>query len=168
MPTSKRRRRARTALAIPFSLALTLTTGCATLFRPNTRQDVPVTTNARGAEVWVDGRIYGYAPLTMQLDTRTKHDITVRRGDDIRTWTLEPHPSTNGALFLAADTAVLAPGIWCAVKSFEEAQTLHYDNQIARVMGIACLVIAVPPLVIDIATNHVSELQPGEITVEFP
>lgn len=166
-PTGKKLRSPRVAFAVALTLVVMLSAGCATVFAPNTEQAIPITTSPRGAEVWVDGKIYGHAPLTVQLDTRTKHDITVRRGDDIRTWTLKPHTSTYGALWLTADAAVLVPGVWCAVKSLEEAQTTHYDNGIARVIGIGCLVISVPPIVIDIATNHVSELEPSEITVDY-
>lgn len=173
MPTSKRRRHVRSALAIPLALALTLSTGCAALFKPTT-QNVPVTTHPDGAQVWVDGKQIGSAPLTLKLDTRKSHAITVRRGDDIRTWQMKPRLAGEGASYLGLDAAILVPAAFCAVEMFRSAA--FYGSrppggfnfgQADLFLGTGCLLIGAVPIAVDLADSNLYNLQPTEITVDF-
>lgn len=172
MPATKDHRHVRTALATLLVLLLALATGCATLFTP-VHQNVPVTTRPAGAEVWVDGKLVGTAPITLKLDTRARHDITVRRGNDIRTWALEQQLSSGGGLALTIDAAVLASGGYCAVAAFQGAAyyASTYDmwdlGSWDIALGIGCIAVGLAPLAIDVATNHLNELQPREIAVDF-
>lgn len=172
MPVTKTLRRVRATLAILLALVLATSTGCAALFNPVT-QDVPVTTRPEGGEVWVDGKLVGTAPLTLRLDTRTKHDVTVRRGNDIRTWTLEQQVSSGSGLALTVDAAVLVSGGYCAVVAFEGAAyyASTYDmwdfGSWDIALGIGCIVVGLAPLAVDVATNHLNALQPREIAADF-
>lgn len=144
--------------------------GCAALINPSTEQAIEVTSNPTDAEIWVDGKLIGTAPYMFRLDTRTTHDLTVRRGDDIRTWRLELQLFTTGGLGLAADAAVLVPGIWCAVDAFqahESSSPWGYHIPASPGLGAACLVIGLTPIVIDVVTNHLGELHPSKIAVDF-
>lgn len=172
MPDAKTQRHHRAALTVTLTLVVALTSGCATLFNPTT-QNIPVTTHPDGGEVWVDGKFIGTAPLTLELDTNKRHDVTVRRGDIIRTWQMKPHLSTRGASYLGYDAVVLVPATFCAVKAFEGAafyrshSSFVFDQRTDTFMGVSCLAIGLTPLVVDVTTNHLNELQPTEITVDF-
>lgn len=175
MPATKRRRHVRGALAVPLTLALTLSAGCAALFKATT-QNVPVTTHPDGAQVWVDGKQVGTAPLTLKLDTRKRHAITVRRGDDIRTWQMRPHLAGEGASYLGLDAAVLVPAAYCAVEMFQSAAFyrslppggFNFNFEQADLfLATGCLLMGAVPIAVDLADNNLYNLQPTEITVDF-
>ena len=180
MATTKRHWSVTSPLFIALVLLATLATSCATLFKSDrVTQDVRVTTRPNGGEVWVDGERVGTAPIWLTLDTRQGHEVTVRRGKDIRTWQIKPHLSTAGASYLGADALVLVPATWCVVKMIEGYQ-FYSSRQPTKgffsdfdlsgadlAIGAGCLIVGVTPLVVDVATKHLYELRPSEITVEF-
>lgn len=169
MQTAKKRRHLRAAMVIPLTLALVFTTGCATLINPAI-QNIPVTTHPDGGEVWVDGELVGTAPITLKLDTRKNHDITVRRGDDIRTWTLKQQMSMAGGFGLAGDVVVLVPGLVGAALGFAAGSRSggwFTCGSLCTGLGLGSLVVGLTPLAVDTCTNKFYELQPGELMVEF-
>lgn len=187
MRVTKNHKCLRVALTISLTLLLLFGTSCATLFNPAI-QNIPVATHPEGCEVWVDGELVGEAPLTLELDTRKNHDITVRRGDNIRTWTLQHRISSNGGLALAGDVVVLVPAVVFAVMAFQAAAgptptspysyglyndiswpgRLNLDfSGVYGGIAVGCLVVGLAPLVVDAATNQFYELEPGEITADF-
>ena len=163
----------RFAVGISLILLLALGSSCATLFNPVT-QNVPVTSRPAGGEVWVDGKLVGTAPIVLKLDTRTKHDVTVRRGDIIRTWQMRPHLSATGGAYLGAHAIVLVPATYCVVKMVEGIQfyqsmpSAWFDfGAIDEGIAVGCALVGLTPLVVDVTTNHLNELEPTEITVDF-
>lgn len=175
MTSNRKHSRPPAVLFIPLVLLLALSPGCATIFNP-TRQSVPVTSNPTGAEVWLDGKLVGIAPMTLKLDTRAKHAITVRQGDAIKTWTLQPQMSTLGRVGLVGDVLVFVPGMVFGAMLLSDIGDINLFgpssgsgtyNPISVPGGIACIVVGLAPFVVDGLTMDVYELQPTEITADF-
>lgn len=59
----------------PTLLLVLLMTGCATIIRKDTLQEVTFTTNPPNADVIVDGKNIGTSPVSIQLETTEKHSV---------------------------------------------------------------------------------------------
>lgn len=65
----------RRASAVTVTLSFLLMLGCATLFNSGS-QNVTMSSDPTGAEVYVDGNRRGQTPLTLELDNNSSHTVT--------------------------------------------------------------------------------------------
>jgi hypothetical protein len=149
--------------------AIVLLSGCAALFAPDP-QPVPVDTRPPGAGVYVDGEYRGTTPLTLELDGRATHDVTLRLDDQERTIQLT---SSVGATWVALD---VVPGLALAGASFAVASTgsgyvdsfgellAVFGGGVGMAIGAGSAAVAVG---VDAATGRWYRLSPGDIVVEF-
>lgn len=150
--------------ALAASLLLVVS-GCATMFTPGI-QAVPISSVPEGAEVFIDGEFAGTTPITIELSTNADHEVMIRFGSEVRTWTLARQVGAAGTAGFIGDGVLLLGGLGTAA----------FVGFLAAVGGeqgqpeIALLVIgtaSVAPLVIDLAVNQYYELVPREIEAGF-
>lgn len=82
---------------IYFALALSLCTGCATIFN-GTTQPISVNSNISGAEVHLDGQLLGHTPLTMMVHRRKNASLLVTKPGYVPV-NLVPHTEITSAFF---------------------------------------------------------------------
>lgn len=148
-------------------LAAFALSGCAALFNPR-GQDVRVTADAEDAAVWVDGERQGTAPTVVHLTTNERHEIVVRTAGQSKLWVLDPSVSPTGAGGLAGDVLILIPAGYVSLVGFG-ASTIP-GNPVwggTLALGIGGAAVGLAPIVIDLATNNLYELQPASIHAAF-
>lgn len=114
----------RIALFVALSGSYVAITGCGTILN-GSWQEVPVTSEPTGAEIWVGGVQIGQTPMTVFLRRRAEHRVTLRLeghddvdlyvGRNVDLWPQVPNYLCTGALGAIVDVAsgglfVLAPG----------------------------------------------------------
>jgi hypothetical protein len=62
-------------------------TGCASIFKGSS-QNVPITSNPEGAQVWVDGVYRGTTPLKLQLDVKKSYAVRICKDGEEQNCTL--------------------------------------------------------------------------------
>lgn len=155
-------------------LAAFLLTSCATIFNP-LMQDVDVTSSVPEASVWIDGELEGTAPIVLHISTNQRHEVIVRTENQSKVWVLEPTTSGTGVGGLIGDGLILVGAgvgatnllVVAAVGGALSGGADMGQSTTVAALGIAVGVAGLAPLVVDLATNNLYELQPSKLDAVF-
>jgi hypothetical protein len=130
-------------------------------------QAIPVSSVPEGAEVFIDGELVGTTPISVELSTTGEHEVVIRYGSEVRSWTLTRQVGVDGTVGFVGDGVVLMGGLGTALLVGSAAAQFGTDAGQAATGVIVSVAIGATPLVIDLVANDYYELVPKEIVAEF-
>ena len=154
---------------------------CAVLYH-GSNQVIPVTSNPKGVEVYVDGERVGVTPLEVELARASSHTLLLRHGDLEReviiTNTLEGGMVALDLIPAAAEVTLIivasipgpppepCTGPFCIPRDRFGGLILIPDWVGPVALGVT-LLIGATPIVVDAVTGAWYELSPNEVFVDF-
>jgi hypothetical protein len=129
-------------------------------------QAVPVASVPEGAEVFVDGELVGTTPITVELSTTSDHEVMIRNGSAVRSWTLTRQVGAEGTAGFVLDGVVLTGSLGVAALGALLSIGTPDDGRATATM-LLVVAVGATPLVVDLAADQYYELVPREIAADF-